>query len=278
MSIDGLLMSRGLFGCSLVQHGTTPRGLRTFALLEAHCSAVYWFGRRVGPADLLVFPTNGEIEAISHPGFCNHTFSLAEDALAEFFDRAHGPSLSRILDSGPCVIPLAPEHLERLRSHLRKISFDQSALKMSLALYDAYRDKLFSILLEILEPAKKARPSNRGQARRAVIKRVVDLLQIQLDQRYSLDDLCIVGGVPERTLNETFRKEVGMTPGAFVKGYQLYGAYRDLWHAQPSQVRVVDVANARGFWHMGQFAADYKRLFGERPSDTLRRSTMSAPR
>jgi len=30
------------------------------------------------------------------------------------------------------------------------------------------------------------------------------------------------------------------------------------------------VANAWGFWHMGQFARDYRRLFGELPSDTLR--------
>jgi hypothetical protein len=33
-----------------------------------------------------------------------------------------------------------------------------------------------------------------------------------------------------------------------------------------------DVANRWGFWHMGQFAADYKRQFGELPSATLKRA------
>jgi len=32
---------------------------------------------------------------------------------------------------------------------------------------------------------------------------------------------------------------------------------------------VKQVAYAHGFWHLGQFAHDYKRLFGESPSETL---------
>ncbi|MCK5375915.1 MAG: helix-turn-helix domain-containing protein, partial [Acidobacteria bacterium] len=32
---------------------------------------------------------------------------------------------------------------------------------------------------------------------------------------------------------------------------------------------VTDVANNWGFWHMGQFAADYRKMFGELPSQTL---------
>ncbi|CAG9232914.1 hypothetical protein BVI1335_880001 [Burkholderia vietnamiensis] len=31
-----------------------------------------------------------------------------------------------------------------------------------------------------------------------------------------------------------------------------------------------DVAAAWGFWHLSQFATDYRRMFGKRPSETLR--------
>ena len=41
--------------------------------------------------------------------------------------------------------------------------------------------------------------------------------------------------------------------------------------ADPSRTRIADVANEWGFWHMGQLAADYRRHFGENPSETLRR-------
>ena len=36
-----------------------------------------------------------------------------------------------------------------------------------------------------------------------------------------------------------------------------------------SDTKILNIANDWGFWHMGQFAADYKSLFGELPSETL---------
>jgi AraC family ethanolamine operon transcriptional activator len=50
------------------------------------------------------------------------------------------------------------------------------------------------------------------------------------------------------------------------------GLRRELRHSDPAATRVNEVAHRRGFWHMGQLAADYRRWFGELPSDTLARS------
>jgi AraC-like DNA-binding protein len=49
----------------------------------------------------------------------------------------------------------------------------------------------------------------------------------------------------------------------------LNGVRRGLRDAEKG-VAVQDVAAHWGFWHLGQFAQDYKRLFGELPSTTLR--------
>jgi AraC family ethanolamine operon transcriptional activator len=39
----------------------------------------------------------------------------------------------------------------------------------------------------------------------------------------------------------------------------------------PVSTAIADVANNWGFWHMGQFAHNYRKLFGELPSETLHR-------
>lgn len=62
---------------------------------------------------------------------------------------------------------------------------------------------------------------------------------------------------------------LGMTPKAYLKGQRLYFSHRALWHADPLENTVSDIANRLGFWHMGQFAQDYRKIFGAKPSETL---------
>ena len=45
---------------------------------------------------------------------------------------------------------------------------------------------------------------------------------------------------------------------------------RDLRQGSASDTRVGDVAAKWGFWHLGRFAGDYKAMFGELPSETVR--------
>ena len=77
-------------------------------------------------------------------------------------------------------------------------------------------------------------------------------------------------GVSERTLRYAFREQLGVSPKQYLQLVRLGGVRRNLQLAAAG-VKIVDVANRWGFWHMGQFAADYRRQFGELPSETLRR-------
>jgi AraC-like DNA-binding protein len=40
---------------------------------------------------------------------------------------------------------------------------------------------------------------------------------------------------------------------------------------KPSTVNITHIAMANGFMQMGYFASEYKKMFGETPSETLRR-------
>ncbi len=273
--VEGLLISRAWFGCHVDQRGTTPRHMRTFALLDEGCPQMRWFGHQVGPDVLLAFPAHCEIEVFSQPGFCVSTFSVPNVWLAEFFEQCGGPALDEALGPEETVIAVPPRLLGRLRSQLRKVSLTPHGPQALLGLADGYRERLCSILLDVFRSHTERWLRTAQLPNQRLIERVVALVDARGDNPLTLADLCNAGQVAERTLINTFKREFGITPKAYVKGHRLFRVHRELWHADLSATRVSDVANVWGFWHMGQFAADYKKLFGELPSDTLKRSGMA---
>ena len=63
-----------------------------------------------------------------------------------------------------------------------------------------------------------------------------------------------------------------MTPKKYVKCLRLARVRERLLKADKvERPTVIELASEQGFWHMGQFAADYRKLYGELPSESLGR-------
>jgi len=75
--------------------------------------------------------------------------------------------------------------------------------------------------------------------------------------------------VSERTLHYAFREVRGLTPMAYFKAVRLNAVRQELKTAAADWATVREIAQRWGFWHPGEFAAAYRRLFGELPSQTL---------
>ena len=96
------------------------------------------------------------------------------------------------------------------------------------------------------------------------------LLERPTDEPLAIRQVCAATDVSWRTVNYAFREHFGLTAKAYQKAIRLERVRRELLIADPSS-SVADVANRWGFWHMGQFAADYRRQFGELPLATKSR-------
>jgi AraC family ethanolamine operon transcriptional activator len=127
-------------------------------------------------------------------------------------------------------------------------------------------------LAAALERAGDARPERlpTPSRRRAAVARVEEYLEARRGERIAIPTLCGVAGVSERTLEYAFREQLGMTLVRYLKVRRLNQVQRALREAEPGSTNVTQVALQWGFLDLGRFAGEYRALFGELPSQTLR--------
>jgi AraC family ethanolamine operon transcriptional activator len=63
---------------------------------------------------------------------------------------------------------------------------------------------------------------------------------------------------------------LGIGPKRYLLNLRLTQARRQLKIAPPN-AKVADIANDWGFWHMGHFAREYRKMFCELPAESLTR-------
>ena len=103
-----------------------------------------------------------------------------------------------------------------------------------------------------------------------VVARAEAYLRVRLDTPIAVSRLSRVVGISERDLRRAFQRVHGTSPSRFMLTERLWAVRRALHQAASSNV--TRVASCHGFSELGRFAGSYKKVFGETPSDTLRRN------
>ena len=133
------------------------------------------------------------------------------------------------------------------------------------ALWFAFADACPELYRQYRE-ARRAGPDS------TVAKRVTSYIENNVREDIALSDLVEVSGMSARTLYAGFSDAYGIGPMAYLKRVRLGRCRDDLLAANPDLEFVGDIAANWGFYHLSSFARDYRRDFGELPSESLKRS------
>jgi AraC-like DNA-binding protein len=109
-------------------------------------------------------------------------------------------------------------------------------------------------------------------ARRRVVLAADEYLAANPARPIYTEDLCAALGVSAARLAEAFRATFGISPHRFLKLRRLAMVRASLRSREGPTPLVKSAALSHGFWHLGQFAHDYRAMYGEAPSDTLARA------
>jgi AraC family ethanolamine operon transcriptional activator len=266
------LLTRAKLGRKMIQKGATPRGMITIGILADPAISLYWRNIDISGDVLFVFPENGELDSISHGDFDVFAISIAEETLNQSCNSLELPDVRALINNDEAFLCNSYK-MAQLRAWLSSTGHNLASMAGS-GLSTAYMqhieqelaDKLVSVFAERHQPVR----------RKSIRKRDIALLTAKsyIDESdggtLTVPQLCKVAAVSQRTLEYAFRERYGLTPKNYLQLHRLNNVRRQLRMADPKNGQVTDIARQHGFWHMGAFGADYKNMFAELPSKTLK--------
>jgi transcriptional regulator GlxA family with amidase domain len=113
---------------------------------------------------------------------------------------------------------------------------------------------------------------------RDLVEQAEQLALADLDEPLHIPALCRALAVSERTLRKAFRRIHGLPPCRHLRMLRLSRARRALLSADCKRMTVTEIATCFGFVELGRFSVEYRKVFGESPSQTLSRTSPAKTR
>jgi AraC-like DNA-binding protein len=102
-------------------------------------------------------------------------------------------------------------------------------------------------------------------------------IESHLDREIDLAGIAAAVNISPRLLQKAFAQEYDCSPMRFVMRSRLERIRQELERSN-GNLRIIDVMMNYGISQGGKFAKDYQQLFGEKPSDTLKRAACQLDR
>jgi len=269
---------------------TTSHTLRQTCEVPADA---YWFGvpavgvpaardgtaridaNSIAPDALACRPGGIEFELVTPEQFAIYGVVVKGEVLRRYAREVERLDLDESLQALPQreVMAIGAACIERLRASLGQMLDGARATNAPLSnvVRDSLQAWVLASLVDLCVQSRGAAALPAKPRRRWIVAQARDYVLANRTRPVGVPELCEQLHVSRRTLQYCFQDVLGMAPATFLRTIRLNGARRDLsGNASGGALTVQDVAAAWGFWHLSQFATDYKKLFGKRPSDSLR--------
>lgn len=103
------------------------------------------------------------------------------------------------------------------------------------------------------------------------VRKIKDSISAHASEPINMVTLTEISGRSGATIKRAFRRCRGYTPMQFLQSERIRLVRQRLLFGSPTE-SVSRIAMECGFFHLGRFAAEYRRHFNENPSETMKRA------
>ena len=246
-----------------------PPGYQLFAF-SVPGSEDRWDGRLVDQNGLAVGYGN---RAIQHRAGDNHRIMGWMFPSDLYIRVAEKLGMDDVLPQGE---PWVAADVRGLRNLLKEIFAHAAMSQFDASLLEFYETALIELTLSTLHQAGSRQ--NGCRLRTGLATEVRRWLDAKAESCVNVSQLCAEFGISERTLRHHFALEFDVSPSQYHQAVRLSRARESLLASNPRKGVISQVATTLGFWHMGRFGEQYRRYFGETPSETLQRAPSNSGR
>lgn len=222
-----------------------------------------WDGGGWPNASIAYGRSDREVAAMMPGGTVNHAAVVSLDVFQNEFECLAGRSVEKLFPNDEVFLGINPEAGKILEMEwLDMLETPRSQRNLTRGIIESLVracDNPVAGRCGSLKPSK------------ALFRRAMDLID-GADGLMTSADLALMLGVSLRSLELAFKACAGMPPVRYLHLHRLNHVHELLLKAEPSEVSVSTVALEHGFMQLGRFSGEYRRLFGELPSATLRKT------
>lgn len=245
-------------------------GMLLILLPMGGSTAPIWGGVRMRNGELLTVGAGQRAHTTTDGPACSGSIWLPTEDLARY---------GRALSGAPFAVPpgicrwlppaAAGAHLRRLHAAaIRRAATRPEALADAQAAH-GLEQELLHALVGSLAAASVREETPAERRHRNVLARFEDLVEAGSPQR--MTEIYAALGVSDRLLRECCRAYLGMSPSAYRRRRAMQQVHRALRSGDPEMTTVPEIARQHGLRDLGRFAGNYRAIYGELPSTTLRR-------
>jgi AraC family transcriptional regulator, ethanolamine operon transcriptional activator len=252
---------------TLLKRGSSPPGAVVFSIAVQADGTGWLSGHEMAPQVSLLVDGQRLPEVLTPRGFDLVYLSVNRQWLIEqVAARGYGQLASHLQQHHS--IALWHDHgtrLDQLFTPLLMRDREQSGERA------ATERMVLDNMLRAFTSAQRLEPVTES-SRKQLIDRARMMLMRNTSEQASVADVAAHLGISRRHLQTCFNLSVGIGATEFVKAERLNLVRQELFAARDAG-RVTSIGDAAanwGFWHLSRFAAYYREMFGELPSETFR--------
>ena len=274
---DGIGLSFGRFSHGVRARGVVSSDCVTFGMLLDSAGETTQWDCAMAPGDVVVFPINADHEAVYRGGAAYATVYLRPDDLDPHFKQEAAALGERsVVDRGRVYCASSSTRRQMRERVAAIVARMETASTATPAAIDYLTRSLLEVYLTVILESLPHEREHKAHNAFALVRDTEDYASAAGARAVHISEICTALDVSRRTLHRAFSDRLGVGPIEYLKRKRLSVIHSILARSDPATTNVSDTAMEIGFFELGRFAKYYRKLFGENPSETLRKSRAEA--